>query len=219
LPDTFIANTDFSDVFAIAVQADGKILAGGNFTSMGGQPRSYFARLTNDTIAVQNLVVTPSAITWTRGGSSTQFTHVIFESSTDSMNYTPLGNGTASGSNWTLNGLNLLTGQNIYVRARGYYHSGYDSSSESIMESVRTVFIPSVLKILSITRSANGHILLQCLGVPNQINDLQVSPDLSPGSFGPITPAPPAADNTGAFSYDDAGAVGLTQRFYRVAYP
>ena len=40
------------------------------------------------------------------------------------MNYTPLGNGTAAGSNWTLTGLNLPTGQNIYIRARGYYRSG-----------------------------------------------------------------------------------------------
>ena len=34
-----------------------------------------------------------------------------------------LGNGTAAGSNWTLTGLNLPTGQNIYIRARGYYRS------------------------------------------------------------------------------------------------
>jgi len=32
-------------VYAIAVQADGKILAGGRFTSMGGQPRNRIARL------------------------------------------------------------------------------------------------------------------------------------------------------------------------------
>src|SRR3981081_3954809 len=32
-------------VFSIAVQADGKILAGGFFTSIGGQPRNRIARL------------------------------------------------------------------------------------------------------------------------------------------------------------------------------
>ena len=32
-------------VYSIAVQADGKILAGGFFTSIGGQPRNYIARL------------------------------------------------------------------------------------------------------------------------------------------------------------------------------
>ena len=57
------------------------------------------------------------------------------------MNYTPLGNGTAAGSNWTLTGLNLPTGQNFYIRARGYYRSGYQNGSESITESVRNAFL------------------------------------------------------------------------------
>ena len=34
-----------STVYAIAVQADGKILAGGDFTTIGGQTRNYIARL------------------------------------------------------------------------------------------------------------------------------------------------------------------------------
>src|SRR5205807_849005 len=127
-------------VVSIAVQADGKILVGGFFTSIGGQTRSLFARLTNDTAALQNLAVTQTTITWTRGGSSAQFTRVTFESSTDNVNYTPLGNGTATGSNWTLTGLNLPTRQNIYIRARGYYRSGYQNGSESITESVRNAF-------------------------------------------------------------------------------
>ncbi len=87
--------------------------AGGIFTSIGGQTRNLFARLTNDTAALQNLAVTQTTITWMRGGSSPQFTRVTFESSSDNVNYTPLGNGTSAGSNWTLTGLSLPTGQNI----------------------------------------------------------------------------------------------------------
>jgi len=37
-----------NDVKAIAVQSDGKILIGGNFTSVGGVPRTYLARLNAD---------------------------------------------------------------------------------------------------------------------------------------------------------------------------
>ena len=140
LADSFDPNAN-DNVYSIAVQADGKILAGGDFTSIGGQPRSLFARLSNDTAALQNLAVTQTTITWTRGGSSPQFTRVTFESSTDNVNYTPLGNGTAAGSNWTLTGLNFPTGQNFYIRARGYYRSGYQNGSESITESVRNAFI------------------------------------------------------------------------------
>jgi uncharacterized delta-60 repeat protein len=42
--DTFDPNAD-NRVYAIAVQADGKILAGGQFTSIGGQTRNRIARL------------------------------------------------------------------------------------------------------------------------------------------------------------------------------
>ena len=140
LADSFDPNAN-DDVYSIAVQADGKILAGGDFTTIGGQTRNFFARLTNDTAALQNLAVTQTTITWTRGGSSPQFTRVTFEYSTDNVNYTPLGNGTAAGSNWTLTGLNLPTGQNIYIRARGYYRSGNYNGSESITESVRNAFL------------------------------------------------------------------------------
>ena len=81
------------------MQPNGKILVSGRFTSIGGQTRSLFARLTNDTAALQNLTVTPTTITWIRGGSSLRFTRVTFESSTDNVTYTALGNGTAAG-NW-----------------------------------------------------------------------------------------------------------------------
>jgi uncharacterized delta-60 repeat protein len=138
-----------SNVDAIAVQADGKILVGGEFFSdsgigvhgIGGQFVTGFARLSNDIAALQNLAVTQSAVFWTRGGSSSQFTRVIFESSIDSVNYTLLGKGTASGNDWVLTGLNFPTQQNFYVRARGYQRTGYGNGSESITESLRQGYL------------------------------------------------------------------------------
>jgi uncharacterized delta-60 repeat protein len=125
---------------SIAVQASGKILLAGPFTSIGGQRRGFFARFSDDTAALQNLAVTPTAVTWTLGGASPQLTRVTFESSNDGVSYVPLGTGVASGSNWALAGLSLPAGQNFYIRARGYYRSGYRAGSESIMESVRNAF-------------------------------------------------------------------------------
>ncbi len=141
LADSFDPNAS-SSVFSIAVQADGKILAGGLFNSIGGQTRLSFARLTNDSAALQNLAGTQTTITWTLGGASPRFAHVTLESSIDGVTFTPRGNGTAAGSNWTLTGLNLPTGQNIYIRARGYYRSGDLNGSECIRESVRNAFLP-----------------------------------------------------------------------------
>ncbi len=142
LADSFNPNAN-NWVHSIAMQADGKILAGGQFTTIGGQARGHFARLSNDTPALQDLVVMRTAISWTRGGSSPQLRRVTFESSNDNVNYTPLGSGIpqSGSSNWTLTGLSLPTGQNIYIRARGYYRSGSLNSSESITESVRIAFL------------------------------------------------------------------------------
>jgi uncharacterized delta-60 repeat protein len=218
VPDSFNPNVN-GDVITIVLEADGKILTSGAFSSAGGQNVFFLARLTNDTAALQNLAVTQTTVTWTRSGSSPQFSRVTFEFSTDNMTYTSLGTGTASGSTWTLAGLGLPLAQNFYVRARGYDDSCVFDGASGIVESVRAAFIPAVLKIVSITRSANGHAILQCLGLPNQVNDLQVSPNLSSGSFTTVSPGPGAADSTGAFQYDDAGAVGLTKRFYRLAFP
>jgi hypothetical protein len=122
--------------------ASGKVLVGGRFLSAGGQRRAFFARFTNDAAAFQNLVVTQNAVTWTLGGASPQLSRVTFESSNDNINYVFLGHGLAFGSDWTLTGLDLPTGQNFYIRARGYYRSGVRLAvSESVLESVRHAFI------------------------------------------------------------------------------
>ena len=43
-----VANGPMARVDSLAVQPDGKILVGGNFTTLGGQPRSYLGRLNAD---------------------------------------------------------------------------------------------------------------------------------------------------------------------------
>jgi uncharacterized delta-60 repeat protein len=137
--DSFDPNAN-SLVDALALQADGKVLAGGSFTMIGGQNRFLLARLTNDTAALQTLIVTPTTLTLTRGGSSPQFARVTFEFSTDNVNFTPLGNATPAGSNWVLTGLNLPTGQNFIIRARGFYGSGNDNGSGSVLGTRRNTF-------------------------------------------------------------------------------
>ena len=155
LADSFDPNAN-GDVATLALQTDGKILAGGFFNSIGGQSRTIFARLSNDTAALQDLAVTQTAVGWTRGGSSVQFTRVAFEYSTDNVTYTPLGHGTAAGNNWTLTGLNLPTGLNIYIRARGYYSCGFSNGSESTIESVRNA-VPGTFQLTAaVSRKTHG---------------------------------------------------------------
>jgi hypothetical protein len=78
-------------------------------------------------------------------------------------------------------------------------------------------FDPNDLRIISITRLANGHIVLQCHGAPNRLNTVQFSPDL-------ITPFyflnSVMADANGIFQYEDTTAgPPLSKRFYRLALP
>ena len=156
LADSFDPNASGGPVYSIALQADGKILGGGGFTNIGGQTRRGIARLSSDTPALENLAATQTTITWTRGGSSPLLRNATFEYSTDNVTYTILGNGTPAGSNWTLTDLNLSTGQNIYIRGRGYYRSGYKNASESITESVRNVFIRPWQLATAVSRKAHG---------------------------------------------------------------
>jgi uncharacterized delta-60 repeat protein len=62
-------------VYSIAVQADGKILVGGDFTVLGGQSRSRIGRLNNTEPASQELVFEGDTATWLRGGSSPEVWH------------------------------------------------------------------------------------------------------------------------------------------------
>jgi hypothetical protein len=73
---------------------------------------------------------------------------------------------------------------------------------------------PVVFQIVP-TRSAANTIHLQCLGVPNALNRIESSPNLSPNSFTTLTSI--TADSGGAFSFDDTNAG--TKKFYRIAYP
>jgi hypothetical protein len=211
LADPF--NPDASgDVYAIAVQADGKILVGGVFTLIGGQTRDKFARLSNDTAALQNLAATQTSVAWTRSGSSPEVARVTFESSADNVNYAFLGNGTVAGSTWTLTGLNLSTGQNLYIRARGYYRSGHHNGSESITESVRNVFLTATLQpLLNIQPSTNTDVVLLW---PTNFTGfaLEANTNLNTNVWTAVSPAPAVSGTNNVVT----NAISGPARFYRL---
>ena len=137
----------FGQLNAFAVQSDGKVLVGGPFTGLGGgtgtTTRWNIGRLTNTTLASQSIVTSPggTVITWLRSGASPEVSRVTFEISTDGTAYTALGAGTRIAGGWRLSGQALPIKQNVFIRARGYYATGYRNGSASIVESVRNVFL------------------------------------------------------------------------------
>jgi uncharacterized delta-60 repeat protein len=215
LADSFNPNPNaFSPfLFSTAVQADGKILTSGNFANIGGQARDQFARLSNDTAALQSLAVSQNSITWTLGGSSPQFTRVSFESSTNNVNYTLLGSGTTAGSSWILTGVNFPATQNIYIRARGFYRGGYHNSSESIMESVRNAFF-AARPFLNIQPSANTNIVLSWL--TNFIGfTLEANTNLTTNVWNTVSPMPSVVGTNNVVTNAASGE----QKYYRLSKP
>ena len=130
-------------VTSVAVQADGKVLLGGNFTTLqpngAGSPitRNFFARLNNDG-AMQSLTAPDSSsVLWSRGGAGSEVSQVTFENSTNGgVTWTALGNGARVGTsaNWQLTGLSLPT--EGHLRARGRTTNGIGDGSSGLIEQI-----------------------------------------------------------------------------------
>ena len=144
-------------VYSVVVQADGKVLIGGEFTTL--QPngaatattRNRIARLDND-LATQALSITEGTqALWSRGGSAPELTRATFEVSTDGAATwgTPIA-GTRLGTtaNWQATGLALPAGS--LLRARGVTSGGYRASNSGLIEQVTT------FSTLTYTAGANG---------------------------------------------------------------
>jgi len=165
-------------VFAMAAQADGKIVVGGQFTALGGQTRNYIGRLSSDTAALQSLTANANgtAVTWTRSGAGPEVWRVTFESSTDGVSYAPLGAGTRNAGNWQLTSLALPRAQNVFIRARGYYATGYSNGSSSVVESVRNVFLKGDTTTTITSDSPDPSALGQAVSVNFSVTSLGGTP-------------------------------------------
>ena len=118
------------------------------------------------------------------------------------------GNGTSSGALYTgeflLDGgtaqvasISVAQGMNIYYNASNPANAYLNGETFSLNGGGVLAPLQAILKIVSITHLSNGHVVLQCLGMPSTANTVQVSPDL----VMPFTMlASVSADATGAFT-------------------
>ena len=145
-------------LFGLALQADGKVLMGGLFSTLqpngaaSATPRSLFARVANDAAVSTVSVPSFSQVQWTRSGSAPEVSRVTFDLSTDSgASWSALGNGTRVGStsNWQLTGLSLPASG--VVRARGATTHGYFNGSSGLVESTATFLLPSAPTVTGIS--------------------------------------------------------------------
>ena len=124
----------FATVHALALQPDGKLLVGGLIFQLMAWVTGNLGRVEGLGEATQSLAVDGASVTWQRGGASPEVWRVAFESSTDGVNWTPLGAGTRIPGGWQLTGLSLPAIAN--VRARGWVTGGQGNGSAWYVESV-----------------------------------------------------------------------------------
>lgn len=128
-----------------------------------------------------------------------------------------LDNGTAQVRSITGNGFSIY--YDPTDAANNYLLTGAPNGIYNLAGGGVLAPVVAVLQITSITRASTQHVVLQCLGVPNRVNHVEFSPDLSAGSFQTLPNGSVSVGPTGNFSLDDAGAVGQSRRFYRIAFP
>lgn len=121
-------------VYDVTLQDDGRVLLGGRFRTIAGTNQQYVARVPNNEVASNALVInSPGSIDWQRGGSTAGLSAAGFEL-WDGSAWTDLGSATYSGGGWQLTGLNLPVSG--WIRARGAAKGGYGSGSAGISEMV-----------------------------------------------------------------------------------
>jgi uncharacterized delta-60 repeat protein len=135
-----------SDVYSLAVQADGKILVGGYFTTLGGQTRNCIGRLYNTTPATQSLTYDGSTITWLRGGTSPEVWRTTYDLSTDGLIWTNLGAGARRTGGWQL--AIASAPPSGVIRARGQVTGGFFNGSGWFVESQLQItnLIPTIVQ-------------------------------------------------------------------------
>jgi len=199
-------------VNSLAVQADGKILVGGQFSTLGGQSRDHIGRLNNTGPATQSLTFDGSTLTWMRGGTSPEVWRTTFEYSPHGASWTNLGGGiripglpAGQAGGWRLTGLALPT--NTTFRALGYTVGGYGNGSGWFVETV----LRPALVISDILYSANGQFGFRAGGPAGQMVVIEASPNLR-------TWTPLQTNTLGAapLSFSDLEAALFPTRFYRL---
>jgi hypothetical protein len=144
-----------------------------------------------------------------------------------SQNFPGLGKTDPALTSYTVSPGTLVAGQTYNLQANytqynvinttSFTGTGISGTPVGLAGYLTTTFVTvdAIPFKISVVRSAVNIIHMQGRGMPNVVNRIESSPDLSPGSFTALTSV--TADSTGAFQYDDTNA-GV-KKFYRLAYP
>jgi hypothetical protein len=221
-PGVDVPNLSFAPgVYGLAVQSDGKIMVGGEFGRLGGQPRANIGRLTSPSAALQTLDINASGttVTWTRSGAGPEVEQVTFAQSTDGTNYKALGSGIRISGGWQLTGLSLPAGQNFFLRARGRSTGGAYGGSSGLIESVAQ-FYRLAPPFLSAPKVLGGGAFQFAFSNPSAASFTVLA---TTNAVAPIANwellAPAISIGGGVYQFTDPAAANYRHRFYLLRWP
>jgi uncharacterized delta-60 repeat protein len=135
--DNTFAGGVVGTVYSTGIQFDGSLLIsgtfGGLFDSNASKSAGGMGRLKNTEAVSQQITYDGSTVTWVRNGPAPECSWVMFDSSFDGTNWTPLGIGIYTNKTWQITGISLPP--STMVRARGYVVCGYHNGSGWMIES------------------------------------------------------------------------------------
>lgn len=137
---SFDATHPNGSIFGIAAQADGKVLAAGNFTLADGQPRQYMARAVTGDPVTSRFAGQPSGssvvVTWTRGGDGPELAQPpTLVHSTDGVNFGVVGPMTRIATGWQATAPYNVHGALFYLQAIGATSGGAQNGSSGQVAS------------------------------------------------------------------------------------
>jgi uncharacterized delta-60 repeat protein len=116
-----VDNSPGTGINTVAFSFDGKSYLGGSFSNVGGLPRVGIARL-SATAGSSTTITTNSKFnefTWTLAGQVPDITDIVFEVSSDGVNFTTLGAATRVGTSnsWTIADTPAVPSGDIFILA------------------------------------------------------------------------------------------------------
>ncbi|HEY1085023.1 MAG TPA: choice-of-anchor D domain-containing protein [Prosthecobacter sp.] len=133
-PAAFVSDSLSLDLQSLALQGDGRVLAGGaprsDYSKSMPAPRLLY-RYENDSTTDKLEVTGGTRLQWLRGGSTPEALEVRFEVSENGSDWQLLGAGSRMAGGWELNGLSLP--ESGFVRARARTCGGYRNGSYGLV--------------------------------------------------------------------------------------
>jgi uncharacterized delta-60 repeat protein len=134
-------------VNALALQTDGQLVMGGDFSEVGGAVRSNLARVATAESARYALSVSASSgtsgsVTWARGGSAPQLSQApVLSLSVDGTHFSPIGEMSRVAGDWKRDDVDVPGNRNFWVRVRAALSSGMHNGSSGYVESTRLAYV------------------------------------------------------------------------------